>query len=185
MNKLLLVFLYLLLGSFSGFAFSAGGLFSSEPQGLGILVFEGAELHPELKTRVISKEQPIRHVPPHLVPQNPYISTGFSFVQAIARSGSQGRLDGTGIESALFALYVHEKELGFYGFEVKTIADADRLEAELREIWKHNISINRAKIYRKHKVLLVIWSDGVPVAVWESVNAKLKARIKQMNSLTE
>src|SRR5688572_8247395 len=98
--------------------------------GLGSLVLEGHELHASLKTRQI--DDSVRHVPRALIPENPHVSTDAAFVAVIARNGSQGSLGREGIRSALYALYREKNELGFYGLEAVSAADADRWEEALQ-----------------------------------------------------
>ena len=144
--------------------------------GLGSLVLEGHELHASLKTRPL--DDSIRHLPRGLVPpENPHLSTDAGFVEAIARSGSQGRLGGDGIHSVLYALYVGEKELGFYGFEAVSAADANQREDALREIWANNVRLNRAQVHREGLVLVVVWTDGVSPECWQAVNAGVAKRL--------
>src|SRR5687767_14222023 len=143
--------------------------------GLGSLVLEGHELHASLKTRQM--DDSVRHVPPALIPGNPHVSTDAAFVAVIARNGSQGRLGGEGIRSALYALYREKNELGFYGLEAVSAADADRWEEALRKIWAHNGRLNRARVHRKGLVLVVVWTDGVSPECWEAVNAKVVERL--------
>ncbi len=144
--------------------------------GLDALVLEGHELHPTLATRELD-ERPLRHVPRDVIHSNPQHSTDPAFITAIARAGSQGKLESEGLRSALYALYVGEKELGFYGFETGTAADADWLEQSLRDIWSHNVSIERARIHRGGRVLIVIWHDGVSAESWDAVNQAVDGRI--------
>jgi hypothetical protein len=147
------------------------------PAGLERLVLEGPELHPSLTTRSLA-DDPIRHVPGQLVRQNPQLSAEAGFVRAITAAGSQGNLAADGVIAALFALYAVEKELGFYGLEASTTADASRLEAELRRIWAHNVSLDRARVHRADRVLLVVWTDGVPPEVWQAVNGGVAERLR-------
>ena len=105
--------------------------------GLGSLVLEGHELHASLKTRQI--DDSVRHVPRALIPGNPHVSTNAAFVAVIARNGSQGSLGREGIRSALYALYREKNELGFYGLEAESAADADRWEEAIRKVWAHNL----------------------------------------------
>jgi hypothetical protein len=144
--------------------------------GLSSLLVEGTELHPSLKTRNL-KDNPPRHVSRSVVLTNPQYSTDTDFVRAIARSGSQGKLSEEGIRSALYAVYLGQSELGFYGMEAVTADDADRLESTIRKVWAHNKSINRAQIHRSGQTLVVVWTDGVPLEVWEAVNARVAARL--------
>jgi hypothetical protein len=108
-----------------------------------------------------------------LIPGNPHVSTNAAFVEAIARSGSQGRLGGEGIRTALYPLYREKSELGFYGLEAVSAADADRREEALRDIWSHNVHLNLAQVHRKGLVLVVVWTDGVSPECWEAVNARV------------
>ena len=151
-------------------------LAAGSTSGLSSLVLEGHELHLSLATVQIG-EYPIRHVPLNVVRANPYHSADTDLVKSIARSASQGRLGPDGIRSALYALYVDEKELGFYGLEAESWAHADRWEDALRKIWSHNFSIDRARVHRAGLVLLVVWTDGSPAETWEAVNARVAERL--------
>jgi hypothetical protein len=141
---------------------------------LAPLVLEGHELHNSLVTRELSE---IRHVPRSVVGGNPYLSAGSEFVEAIARGGSQGRLDGRGVRLALYAFYGAESDLGFYGLEAASEADADRLEDALRGVWAHNVRLNRARVHRGNLVLVVVWHDGVSLDCWEAVNSGIAERL--------
>jgi uncharacterized protein (TIGR03067 family) len=143
--------------------------------GLGSLVLEGHDLHTSLKTRQI--DDSVRHVPRALIPENPHVSTNAAFVAVIARNGSQGSLGREGIRSALYALYREKNELGFYGLEAVSAADADRWEEALRKIWAHNVRLGIAQVHRKGLVLVVVWTDGVSPECWEAVNAKVVERL--------
>jgi hypothetical protein len=144
--------------------------------GLRPLVLDGHELHATLVTQRI--EDVLRlHVPRAVLRENPMLSTDADFVEAIARSGSQGRLGAEGIRAALYALYRGESEIGLYGLEAASTADADRREGLLREIWAHNASLDRARVHRRGKVLVVVWNNGVPASIWEAVNAVVVERL--------
>jgi len=143
--------------------------------GLGSLVLEGHELHTSLKTRQI--DDSVRHVPRALIPENPHVSTDAAFVAVIARNGSQGSLGREGIRSALYALYREKNELGFYGLEAKSEADADQREKGLRDVWANNGRLNLARVHRQGLVLVVVWTDGVSPECWEAVNAKVVERL--------
>lgn len=147
------------------------------PSGLEALLVEGPELHASLTTRPM--DDSVRHLPPGMIPPgNPHISTDPEFVEAIARSGSQGRLGSEGIRSVLYAVYVAEDELGFYGLEMASLELADQREADAREIWAHNIGGDRASVHREGNVVLVIWHDGVSPECWEAVNASVAERLR-------
>jgi hypothetical protein len=146
------------------------------PPGLDALLLEGHELHPALVTPQLD-DHPIRHVPREVLGGNPHHSADPDFVAVIARSGTQGRRDAEGIHSALYALHVEEKELGFYGLEAETAADADRWEADLREIWAVNVSRDRARVHRGGRVLVVVWTDGVSPECWNAVNEGVAERL--------
>ena len=109
-------------------------------------------------------------VPRVALRDNPQLSTDAEFVESIASSGSQGRLGGEGIRAALYALYRGESEVGFYGLEAESTADADRFESLLRGVWAHNGSLHRARVHRGGKVLVVVWTDGVSASCWKAVN---------------
>ncbi len=142
------------------------------------LVLEGPVLHESLLTRKIAS---IRDLPTGVVsPGNPHLSSDDEFVDAVARSGSQGRLGRDGVRAALFARYsTGENELGFYGLEAESEADADERERALREIWAHNGRHGRSRVHRKGLVLLVVWHDDVSPECWESVNATV---VEQLNA---
>ena len=158
------------------FGFLALLLACNDQSALTPLVLEGHELHASLTTRDFD-EHPIRHVPREVVGGNPYLSDDAAFVEAVAGGGSQGRLDRDGIRTALYALYDGEADLGIYGLEAATEADADRWESALREIWTHNVSLGRASVHRGGLVLLVVWHDGVSPECWGAVNAGLVERL--------
>ncbi len=115
--------------------------------GLQPLVLDGNELDASLVTQQID-EVPHLHVPRAVLHDNPQLSTDAEFVEAIARCGSQGQLGGEGIRAALYALYRGEDEVGFYGLEAASTAEADRRESLMRGIWAHNESLNRARVHR-------------------------------------
>ncbi len=161
--KILTVFLTMQLAAGSG-------------SGLNQLLVDGPDLHSSLKT-IQLENYPVRHLPSDQIPGNPHHSTDPGFVNAIARSSSQGRLDATGIESVLYALYLGEDEVGIYGLETADDAEADRREKLLRDIWKKNASLDRAQVHRAGRTLIVVWTDGVSPEAWSSVNAAVEQRI--------
>ena len=160
---------------------------SCSVSGLSSLVIEGHELHASLKTRKL--ENSFGHLAPDVVPPgNPHLSNEARFVEAISRSGSQGRLGSHGIRSALYALYLGDEEtvgawpneLGFYGLEAASAADANQREDALREIWGNNVRLGCAQVHREGLVLVVVWTYGMsPVSpeCWEAVNAKVVERL--------
>ena len=149
---------------------------------LDSLVVEGPELHGSLKTRRIGDSINQLSVVP---PGNPHLSSDAGFIEALARAGSQGRLGGEGVRSALYALYYRDQEpagewpsdLGFYGLEATSIAAADQREDALREIWAKNVRLDRARIHREGLVLVVVWTYGVSRECWEAVNASVAERL--------
>jgi hypothetical protein len=141
---------------------------------LAPLVREGPEWHDSLVTRELSE---IRHVPGSVVRANPYLSAEPEFIKAIGRGSSQGRLEGRGVRLALYALYRAERDLGMYGLEAASEADADRLEDALRGVWAHNAGLGRARVHRGNKVLVVVWHDGVSPDCWEAVNSGIVERL--------
>jgi hypothetical protein len=167
---------FFLLMSFAADSACAAKSCELAESGLAPLVLEGRELHRSLVTRRVD-EKTIRHVPSSVIQNNPQHSTDTDFIAAIARSGSQGNLDGKGVRSALYALYLGDKELGFYGLEAATAVDANRLEDAMRKIWAHNAKIDRARVHRQGLVLVVVWTDGVSPEVWEAVNAAVSDRM--------
>jgi hypothetical protein len=145
-------------------------------EALGPLVIDGPELHASLATRKLEDAAKLRLA--GVLPDNPYLSTDREFVDAIAQISSQSRLaGGEGIHAALYALYLGERQLGLYGLEAASAADADRIEGVLRKIWAHNDRLGRARVHRENKVLVVAWHDGVSPSCWEAVNAKVVERL--------
>jgi hypothetical protein len=152
------------------------GCAPSAPSALGPLVVDGQELHGSLVTRKLEDAARLHLAP--VLRDNPYLSTDAEFVDVIARIASQGRLGGgEGIRAALYALYLGERQLGLYGLEAASPADADRIEGVLRGIWAHNESLGRARVHREGKVLVVAWHDGVSPSCWEAVNAMVVERL--------
>jgi hypothetical protein len=151
------------------------GCAQSATSALGALVVDGKELHASLVTREL-KDAARLHLAT-VLRDNPYLSTDAEFVDAIARVASQGRLGGEGIRAGLYALYLGESEVGLYGLEAVSPADADRLEGALRGIWAHNESLGRARVHRKGKVLVVAWNNGVSPSCWEAVNSGVVERL--------
>lgn len=146
------------------------------PSALGPLVVDGHELHASLVTRKLEDAARLHLAP--VLRDNPYLSTEAEFVDVIARIASQGRLGGgEGVRAALYALYLGESEVGFYGLEAASPTDADRLEGVLRGIWAHNERLGRARVYREGKVLVVVWHNGVSRSCWEAVNAAVVERL--------
>ena len=144
--------------------------------GLDSLVLQGHELHASLVARRLDS---FRDLPAGVVPpKNPQPSSDDKFVRAIAHGSSQGRLGAEGIRSALYARYAAgKKELGMYGLEAKSDADARRREKALREIWSYNARLDRARVHRKGLVLVVVWHTGVSAGCWEAVNAGIVRRL--------
>jgi hypothetical protein len=140
------------------------------------LVVDGQELHASLVTRKLEDAARLRLA--SVLHDNPYLSTDAEFVEAIAQIGSQSRLGGgRGIRAALYALYLGESEVGLYGLEAASPADADRIEGVLRGIWAHNEGLGRARVHRKGRVLIVTWHNGVSPSCWEAVNAEVVKRL--------
>jgi hypothetical protein len=152
------------------------------PSALDPLVVDGQELHASLVTRKLNDASRLQ-VPRVVLPVNPYLSTDAEFVDAIAHRASQGRLGGEGIRAALYALYLGESELGLYGLEAASTADADRLEGALRGIWAYSESLGRARVHREGKVLVVVWHGGVSPSCWEAVNAGVMERLRAFVAL--
>jgi hypothetical protein len=143
---------------------------------LSPLVVDGRELDASLVTRKLEDAARLHLAP--VLRDNPYLSTDAKFVDVMARIASQGRLDGgEGVRAALYGLYLGESQLGLYGLEAASPADADRIEAVLRGIWAHNESLGRARVHRESMVLVVAWHDGVSPLCWEEVNARVVERL--------
>jgi hypothetical protein len=148
-----------------------------ESSGLGSLVVEGPELHPSLVTRRL-EDAAKRQLAP-VLRDNPYLSTDSAFVDVIARYTSQGRLaGGQGVRAALYALYLGEGggQVGLYGLEAVSPADADRIEGVVREITT-NERLGLSRVHRKGNVLVVAWQRGVSPSTWEAVNAGVVERL--------
>jgi len=143
---------------------------------LDALVLEGQELHSSLGTRNLELVSRL-HVLRELLPGNPHLASDRAFVNAISRSGSQGGLTGDGVRTALYGLYKAEKELGIYGLEAASKVDADRIEEFVRGCWAHNASLERARVHRDGRVVVVVWHDGVSATCWEAANARIVARL--------
>jgi len=172
--KSVLVCCVLFLGSACGD--SSARVARPSARGLASLLVEGHQLHPSLKTRQI--DDSIRHLPPGVVPKgNPHLASDPAFVEVIARNGSQGQLGGEGVRSVLYAVYVAESELGFYGLEVASEAEANQREIALRDIWAYNVRLDRARVHREGLVLVVVWTDGVSPQCWEAVNRSVAERL--------
>jgi pimeloyl-ACP methyl ester carboxylesterase len=155
---------------------SGGRLAGCPPSALSPLVVDGQELHASLATRPLEDTSRL-HVAREVLRDNPYLSTDAEFVDAIARGASQGRLGGEGVRAALYALYLGESEVGLYGLEAASTAEADQLEGAVREIWAYTESLGRARVHREGDVLVVVWNAGVSPSCWEAVNAGVVERL--------
>ena len=153
---------------------------------LSSLVLEGHELHASLRTHQLDSIQQL-HLPPGVVlPGNPHLSADAEFVEAISRSGSQGRLGKEGIRSALYARYAAgENELGIYALEAETDADADKRENAVRKIWAYNARRDLARVHRKDLILVIVWHTRVSPECWEAVNARLVDRLNAPGTLVD
>lgn len=146
------------------------------PSALSPLLVEGPQLHSSLVTRKVEDAAKLHLAP--VLRANPQLSTDAAFVDVLARISSQGRLgSGEGVRAALYAFYLGESELGLYGLEAASPANADRLEVVLRDIWAHNEGLGRARVHRGGKVLVVAWHNGVSASCWEAVNAAVAKRL--------
>jgi len=148
-----------------------------ERSGLGPLVLDGPELHASLVTRRLEDAAKNQLAP--VLRDNPYLSTDAEFVDVIARYASQGRLSGgEGVRAALYALYLGEGkgQVGLYGLEAASPADADRLEGVLRAM-NANARLGLARVHREGNVLVVAWQRGVSRSCWEAVNAGVVERL--------
>lgn len=147
-----------------------------QPSGLARLVVDGPELCPSLVTRRL--EDAAKHQLAPVLRANPYLSTDAAFVDVIARYASQGRLGGgEGVRAALYALYLGEGQVGLYGLEAESPADADRLEGVLRAMNAFNERLGLARVYREGNVLVVVWHRGASPSCWETVNAEVVRRL--------
>ena len=175
------IYLSVLIGLLSGLTAHAQWLEPApveQPQKsieLADLLTAGDLLHPTLETELMQK------LPADLaLKTNPQHATDQAFVEAIARYGSQGRLDGDGMRGALFAQYTDgSSEIGFYGLAADNESVAAQREQDLRKIWAHNHGLDRTHIHRQGAVLLVVWirtADDLPEA-WHSVKAWAAQRL--------
>ena len=143
---------------------------SSATHTLKALLIEGPELHPTLQTVTPGK---IHNLPAGVdFKINPEVSDNPLFIHGVARGGSQGRLDGSGMLAALYARYSDgSSDIGFYGLQAQTEQLATEREQALRDIWAHNNRLDRTHVYRKDNVLLVvwIWSKGELPEAWLAV----------------
>lgn len=142
---------------------------------LRTLVAERPGLHPSLATRTLEDAATLELAV--ALKENPSLSTDPEFVDVIGRISSQGRLNGRGVRAALYALYIGESDVGIYGLEAASDADADRIEGPVRAIWAHNARIERARVHRAGRVLVVMWNNGVSSSCWEAVNAEVVKRL--------
>lgn len=154
---------------------------TSIPSGtLDSLLVDGAELHPTLKTESVDNLPAGRDFP-----ANPWQSTAPAFIESMARYGSQGRLDGEGMNDALFAQYTDgSSEIGFYGLAAENESVALQREQDLREIWAHNHGLDRTHIHRQGLVLLVVWirtGDELPAA-WHAVKQWAAQKMSSANT---
>ena len=159
------------------FAAASVGLLLSAcgTSGLNTLVLDGHELHESLETLQVD-DVPL-HVPRAVLRDNPQLSTDTEFVEAVVRGGSQGQLGGEGIRAALYAVYRGQSDVGIYGLEAESAADANRLEGLLRGIWAMNASLDRARVHRGGEVLVVMWNAPATPSCWEAVNAAVVERL--------
>ncbi len=157
----------------SGLLLAASSAWGGE---LDSLVLEGQELHASLVARPLDS---FRDLPPGVIlPKNPQLSSDDKFVRAISRGSSQGRLSREGIQSALYARYAAaEKEIGIYGLEAMSDADAERREKSLQEVWAYNTRSDRVRVHRKGLVIVVVWHTGVTAECWEAANAVIAKRV--------
>jgi len=141
------------------------------------LAVEGRALHASLQTPPLDA---FRDLPSGVVPpENPQLSSDHEFIQAIARSSSQGRLGPEEIRSALYARYaVGERNVGIYGLEIGSGENAGRREKALREIWAFNERRDLARVHRKGLVLVVVWHSGLSPELWDAVNASIVERLR-------
>lgn len=145
------------------------------PAALSPLVLEGPELHATLTTRKLEDAAVLQLA--GVLMSNPQLSSDSGFVDMISRIGSQDRMRGQGVRTALYALYKADVQLGLYGFEAATQADADRIEGVLRDIWSHNESLDRTRVHRAGRVFAVVWHDGVSPECWQAANARVLERL--------
>jgi hypothetical protein len=142
------------------------------PSALGPLVVDGQELHASLVTRDLKDVSCPARCYETIHTSRPTPSSSTPSLTARRRAGSAER-----VRTALYALYLGESELGLYGLEAASTADADRLEGALRGIWAYNESLGRARVHREGKVIVVVWNAGVSPSCWEAVNAEVVERL--------
>ena len=135
----------------------------------------GDALYPGLETPAL----PFLSRPdcPAGVERNPEFGREDAFVTSVGRRASQGRQNGEGVDAALYALYREQADVVLYGLEAADDSVAERLEAQLHEIWDYGVGLGRVRLYRSGRVLLVLWHGGVSPACWESLDAELRARL--------
>lgn len=151
------------------------GLFlvACKNDGLESLLLDGPELHESLVTLHVDE------LPLHVLRENPQLSTDAAFVEAVARGSSQGRLDSEGIRAAFYAVYRDESgvDVGFYGLQAASTAEAGRREELLRDIWALNTSLERARVYRSGELLVVAWNGPVSPSCWGAVSSVVAERL--------
>ncbi|MEO1527872.1 MAG: hypothetical protein AAFX06_20770 [Planctomycetota bacterium] len=147
-------------------------------------LFQADELHASLH---LTDPETTSEVPADLGwTSNPEVSEQSPFLEAVARGGSQGRLDSAGMRAALYARYTDGmNEIGVYGLEAKSMKDADQREALIREIWAHNESLDRTRVYRRGRVLFVVWlwtKEDAPLECWESTKRRFQQRLDKLQA---
>lgn len=91
---------------------------AGEEATLQALQFEGAEIHPALRTRPLDDK--VRHLRQGFgMPEKPHVFLPADVVKTI----SHGRLNATGIQSVLDALYVQEHDPGCCGMDTETLLE--------------------------------------------------------------
>ena len=159
-------------------------LTSCATSGLDALVLDGHELHASLVTAPPAQlaESPVGLE----LADNPQLSTDAWFVEDIARRASQGGpLDGQGVRAALLAVYLgEEQQLGIYGLEAASPADADRIEGIARDIWAHNARLGLARVHRGGEVVVVVWAAArESPSYWDAANAVVARRVGASGSV--
>lgn len=150
---------------------------------LALVFLQGGDLHPSLATPDFPSDA-LRDVPARMIKHNPQLDSDPGFVEAIARSSTHGRHGARGLSAALFARYLGEDDIGFYGLEATTEDDADWWEQHTRNTWAKNESLGRARVHRAGHVVLVVWNDGISPEIWAAVNTVVEERLKPLVGAT-
>jgi len=175
------IFLFALVagGSVQAVVLNEDGIVCPIVGNLALVFMQGKDLHPSLKTGDPSTGE-VRDLSGPEIKYNPQLDSDPAFVEVVARSSTHGKHPARGLSSALYARYLGESEIGFYGLEASSKADADWWETTTRAIWAKNAGLGRARVHRAGLIVLVVWNDGTSEDIWEAVNGVVVQRMKPL-----